>query len=76
LPFSNKFIALSQKINNRAPLGGVIYGYLFLLIFFVFCTLIGMFFIPIGGMWPRRELQNYNYTYSSNIFNFMDIISN
>jgi ABC-type glycerol-3-phosphate transport system permease component len=65
---SRKFTDIQNRFGER-PLSGVLYGFILTFIFFVLCTLIGVFFSNLGGY------QGFD-TQTAGIFSFNDIVSN
>jgi hypothetical protein len=51
-------------------MGGVLYGVVLTVIFFVICTIIGLFFDNTGGLPDMFDSQ------TKGIFSFVDIVSN
>jgi hypothetical protein len=68
IAFSRKF-DISKKYNGR-PMGGVLYGLIVTCVFFVLCTIIGVFFSDTGGLPPMFDKE------TQGIFSFVDIVSN
>jgi hypothetical protein len=69
IAFSSKF-DFSKKYNGK-PMSGVLYGFTVTFIFFVLCTVIGLFFADTGGYVGKGFDKNI-----AGIFSFSDIISN